>query len=49
VNSVTGDASGIWRDILDAHQRRMLAEIAPGSIVYLDSFMPYFHLRVKLQ
>jgi hypothetical protein len=49
VGSVTAGATEIWRDRLDAHQRRMLEEMTFASIVYLDSFITYFHSRVKLQ
>jgi hypothetical protein len=49
VGSVTAGATEIWRDRLDAHQRRMLEEMTPGSIVYLDSIIGHFHSFVKLQ
>ncbi|HXN86040.1 MAG TPA: hypothetical protein VN867_08210 [Candidatus Binataceae bacterium] len=49
VDSMTAGAAEIWRIIFDAHQRRMLEEIASSSIVYLDSVMTHFHRYVKLQ
>jgi hypothetical protein len=48
VGIVTASACWIWRDTFAARQRRMLEEMTPGSIVYLDSVITHFHAVVKL-